>query len=373
MKVLMAVCSFMAFLTFGFAQSDLAQFCQGLLNLNIRDESDTFSTRQTFEKVRDILFTETDLTFSSAQQVQNDLGIGIIDVFDLTFGSTTDESNFVSRKDTFLKDYLSISGLFTENIERVRRINESLANSISQCIQVLADAATEDFFPVVSVKNFKLFEIEVTYKINSANPRPLNLTVEAIPPVVQCLPGLTVQLSPQNQVKKINCTKPEEEVVFVTIRSDNLGDKGNYEIPSGGEVATLRRQVEEMQTQLTGLSPIPRGTVGAFNLAECPIGWEYFSAGAGRGIIGSGQGQGLTNRTLLESGGEETHTLTEAEMPSHTHPGTIASDSGPNAAHLAVQDPQNLPQYRGAIGATGGSQPHNNMQPYIALLFCQKR
>jgi microcystin-dependent protein len=43
----------------------------------------------------------------------------------------------------------------------------------------------------------------------------------------------------------------------------------------------------------------------------------------GRVPIGQGQGPGLTNRTLGEMGGQETITLTTANMPSHTHTGRI--------------------------------------------------
>lgn len=39
----------------------------------------------------------------------------------------------------------------------------------------------------------------------------------------------------------------------------------------------------------------------------------------GRADIGAGQGSGLTNRVLAATGGAETHTLTEAELASHTH------------------------------------------------------
>ena len=45
----------------------------------------------------------------------------------------------------------------------------------------------------------------------------------------------------------------------------------------------------------------------------------------GRVIIGSGSGNGLTSRSLNDTGGSETHTLLESELPSHTHTGTTAT------------------------------------------------
>lgn len=58
----------------------------------------------------------------------------------------------------------------------------------------------------------------------------------------------------------------------------------------------------------------------------------------GRVPIGAGQGAGLTNRALAATGGFETHTLTQAQMPvhqhttpSHNHSGSTASGAGPSA------------------------------------------
>lgn len=71
---------------------------------------------------------------------------------------------------------------------------------------------------------------------------------------------------------------------------------------------------------------------------------------------------------LGEQGGEETHTLTESEMPAHTHTThkhvnlTIATGSTnvQIAPTLATQ----------ASGSTGGDQAHNNMMPFTALTMC---
>jgi len=98
-----------------------------------------------------------------------------------------------------------------------------------------------------------------------------------------------------------------------------------------------------------------------------------------------GQGQGLSNRFLGEQSGTETITLLQTEMPVHAHTlqGSIdpaevhepaptralAKSSGGNSyqtttnANLVSMDYQSL-------SVTGGSQPHNNMQPYLVLNFC---
>ena len=84
-----------------------------------------------------------------------------------------------------------------------------------------------------------------------------------------------------------------------------------------------------------------------------------------------------------EAGGESAHTLTQSEMPQHIHTlsGTSVASSQPvpTGALLATTAATD-PIYSGAsslvamsasaIGNTGGSQPHDNMQPYLVLNFC---
>ena len=102
----------------------------------------------------------------------------------------------------------------------------------------------------------------------------------------------------------------------------------------------------------------------------------------GRVPIHVGQGPGLSDRILGEVGGEEAHTLTVAEMPGHTHVMTARSGNGTTASPagaLFARDGADVPHYGagadtqlspGAIAVAGGSQPHNNMQPYLALQYC---
>jgi microcystin-dependent protein len=97
------------------------------------------------------------------------------------------------------------------------------------------------------------------------------------------------------------------------------------------------------------------------------------------------QGNGFV---LAQTGGAETVTLNVSQIPQHNHtllasaqPGnastptssTILSFEGPNPAQASVYLPYDgsgqTPLANQSIGLTGGNQPHDNMQPYLAISF----
>lgn len=88
----------------------------------------------------------------------------------------------------------------------------------------------------------------------------------------------------------------------------------------------------------------------------------------GRSIIGAGQGAGLSNRVIGQSGGSETVQLTISEMPSHDH---STSQYSPNidVEGAGVPDPSavGLPKLPDSTGDRGGDQPHENMSPFTVL------
>ncbi len=105
--------------------------------------------------------------------------------------------------------------------------------------------------------------------------------------------------------------------------------------------------------------------------------------------LGPGQGPGLPDYVLGEVGGAPTITLGVTQLPAHTHVPACLSTSPNPAPQLSPQGnvwgvagsrrvPASL--YKAAvgtaaqmnvqaIGAAGGSQPHNNMQPYLGVNF----
>ena len=93
--------------------------------------------------------------------------------------------------------------------------------------------------------------------------------------------------------------------------------------------------------------------------------------------IHQGTGSGLSPRQIGETGGVETVTLTTQQIPIHTHPATCSPSSDPANATWAGSDVQiySNAATTGFVGngfptsMTGGSQPHENLVPYLCINY----
>lgn len=115
----------------------------------------------------------------------------------------------------------------------------------------------------------------------------------------------------------------------------------------------------------------------------------------GRGLIGAGQGSGLSARLIGQSVGEESHALTEGELTSHSHliPMPVSEQASDNLARVGAAPPPAAALYGSEDYAgngrvqddsgqnwndrwlpysepVGSDTPHNNMQPSgVAYVF----
>jgi len=189
-------------------------------------------------------------------------------------------------------------------------------------------------------------------------------------------------------------------------------DKDGVAIPGAAEVFP-RQQVISAPYALTAKNGVPRGSILPYSGTTPPDGWllcngseqntadypelasilgvTWGTAAAnkfklpdlrGLTLIGAGTGaalSGLTARSLGDYLGEEQHTLTEAEMPSHTHSYTdyyhddgdydVIEDAGGAGNDLA---PPGADSHSSTTGSKGGGQAHNNMQPSAVVNYIIK-
>lgn len=114
----------------------------------------------------------------------------------------------------------------------------------------------------------------------------------------------------------------------------------------------------------------------------------------GRVAVGMGSGPGLSPIVQGQSGGVDTTSITVNNLPAHTHAANLKVSSAVATDHQATTnasigapgfpDGRNFKVTLGFnnsspnvelngdsvnVGATGGSQPFNNMQPYVGLNY----
>lgn len=177
-----------------------------------------------------------------------------------------------------------------------------------------------------------------------------------------------------DQINSINSTPRTGDIKTSLLSSApngwvamNDGSIGNV-----GSGATTRANADTFQLYKTiwdgildAWAPVSTGR-GASAVADFVAGKTLtLPRSLGRALAGAGTGSGLTARALGEYLGEETHTLSIAEMPSHNHPGSTVpfttgggGVAGPGANVQMVLGAGNV-----TVAAQGGGGAHNIMQP----------
>lgn len=108
----------------------------------------------------------------------------------------------------------------------------------------------------------------------------------------------------------------------------------------------------------------------------------------GRVPIHTGQGPGLASRTQGSVSGQETVTLNSNELPSHNHAlssgnlpttssvgnqmspdGHLPATANDGESNYSDAAPTGSMALSGSTGNSGGSQPHNNMPPFLTIRF----
>jgi hypothetical protein len=97
--------------------------------------------------------------------------------------------------------------------------------------------------------------------------------------------------------------------------------------------------------------------------------WSAF--GTGRVIVGVDSSD-TDFDAVRETGGSKTHTLTIAELPSHTHQTTLRGNGEDENLDLPSASDNSDPSRTMTSGATGGGAAHTIVQPYITAYMWRR-
>ena len=119
------------------------------------------------------------------------------------------------------------------------------------------------------------------------------------------------------------------------------------------------------------ISTIPEGWLLCTGQNGTPDLRSRFIVGAA--TTGAVLSTGLTLKQVNDISGSETHTLTEAQMPSHSHGYSDATSNDLGGSREWEYNGMSHKYNSQQTTSTGGNAPHNNMPPYYALAYIMKK
>lgn len=167
------------------------------------------------------------------------------------------------------------------------------------------------------------------------------------------------------------------------LKGNVVNDLNTYDYNNAPSIAAVRNYFESgsvVQSQKEWLKDLILETthpIGSLEINTSGInpseylggGWESF--GSGRTLVGVDSSDSDFD-TAEETGGEKTHTLTTNEMPSHSHKTWLGTTGGAQETLSTGDRTEHNWGATSALEATGGSQAHNNLQPYITVYFWKR-
>ena len=206
--------------------------------------------------------------------------------------------------------------------------------------------------PKVDWRNKDIY-LEIVIDGNTLSPREKLLSVPY---------SLHSQLSQHSQTAE-NILIVEGKEFSVTI-----GDKQKFSVNKDNVKFTDENNIEFYM--------VPKGAIVIWSgsVDKIPAGWALCDGSEGtpdlrnKFVLGSGD-----KYSVGQSGGEEEHTLTVNEMPSHSHEISrtfSGGGGGSSGGDINTSGTGNTPFH---ILSTGGNKPHNNMPPYYSLCYIMKK
>lgn len=248
--------------------------------------------------------------------------------------------------------------------------------------------------------------VEVDYPVDSVNGRTGAVTIE----YAELVNGTTLpiyrasndEFGPNDLLEAYNegCrfAVQDDSLFFVMLKNNNaitllpitgggissinstiLPDSNGNVIVTGSNLPISSSNSTTIKSAIEAITPGP--SIATIVNTIYPVGSIYISTAAANpaDLFTGTQWEAIQDRFLLAAStshpagqmdGEETHTLTINEMPSHTHQITFATNS--LAKGTDRRTPQTHDQDRMETLPTGGGQPHNNMPPYLAVYMWKR-
>jgi hypothetical protein len=202
-------------------------------------------------------------------------------------------------------------------------------------------------------------------------------------------------LSTGNALKRVKGAEIDDEfnaiATAVTTKSNaNNAALTGVPVAPTASASTNTTQIATTAYTTTAIAAIPAITAAVVNALVYPVGsifttvtaysasslatvmgvgtWAAF--GAGKTLVGLNSAESEFD-TVGETGGAKTHTLTTAQIPSHTH---ASGWYGPRGADGSADIFASNQSSDGNVntGSTGGGSSHNNLQPYIVVYFWKR-
>ena len=118
---------------------------------------------------------------------------------------------------------------------------------------------------------------------------------------------------------------------------------------------------------------VPPGSISMWSgpVSDIPYGWELCDGNNGTPDLTDKFVAGAGGKySPGDTGGAESVTLTEAQLPSHTHQNHVSSSTS-GTAYVAADGGNGSDDSQ--TGAVGNDEPHENRPPYYAVAYIQKQ
>lgn len=154
-------------------------------------------------------------------------------------------------------------------------------------------------------------------------------------------------------------TADTADLAIVANSATNIKNKAGSDVPLASALLDMVYPVGSIYMSVNNVSP------------QSFLGGTWVAWGAGRVPVGVNAGDSDFS-SVEKTGGEKTHTLTTAEIPSHSHSNNVELTTGGGSQfRLRDMGGDNFSSPR-STGRTGGGEAHNNLQPYITCYMWKR-